>query len=188
MGFLWGKAAALDALPTFREDFIPDRAPLKIEVGTFVYENVAGMDAALGYLEELGGRISTNGRPKSRRELMVHTMNAIRSYEAGLSAQMLTSLQNLAGVTVYGLSDPENVSGRVPTISFTVKGVPSAEIAQAMADRFIGVRNGNMYSPRLLKRLGVSAEDGLVRASLVHYNNAGEIGRFIEVLARITGN
>ena len=27
MGFLWGKAAALDALPTFREDFIPDKAP-----------------------------------------------------------------------------------------------------------------------------------------------------------------
>src|SRR5439155_1311574 len=31
MGFLWGKAAALDALPTFREDFIPDKAPMKIE-------------------------------------------------------------------------------------------------------------------------------------------------------------
>src|SRR5262245_52738215 len=30
MGFLWGKAAALDSLPTFRED--PDRAPMKIEV------------------------------------------------------------------------------------------------------------------------------------------------------------
>jgi len=50
------------------------------------------------------------------------------------------------------------------------------------------VRSGNMYSPRLLKRLGVSTEDGLVRASLVHYNTADEIGRFIEVLARITGN
>jgi selenocysteine lyase/cysteine desulfurase len=60
MGFLWGKAAALDALPTFRED--PDRAPMKIEVGAFVYENVAGMDAALGYLEELGCRTTANGQ------------------------------------------------------------------------------------------------------------------------------
>ena len=38
MGFLWGKRKALDALPTFREDFIPDTAPSKIEVGTFVYK------------------------------------------------------------------------------------------------------------------------------------------------------
>src|SRR5947208_16659323 len=30
------RQAALDALPTFREDFIPDKAPMKIEVGTFV--------------------------------------------------------------------------------------------------------------------------------------------------------
>ena len=52
MGFLWGKRELLEALPTFREDFIPDEVPTKIEVGTFVYENVAGMDAALGYLQE----------------------------------------------------------------------------------------------------------------------------------------
>ena len=54
MGFLWGKRELLERLPTFREDFIPDQVPTKIEVGTFVYENVAGMDAAIGYLEELG--------------------------------------------------------------------------------------------------------------------------------------
>ena len=48
MGFLWGRYEALKALPTFREDFIPDEPPYKIEAGTFVYENVAGMDAAAG--------------------------------------------------------------------------------------------------------------------------------------------
>ena len=73
-------------------------------------------------------------------------------------------------------------------MSFNVKDLPAPNLAQAMADRSIAVRSGNMYSPRLLKRLGVSTEDGLVRASLVHYNTADEIGRFIEVLARITGN
>ena len=41
-------------LPTFREDFIPDEPPGKIEAGTFVYENVAGMDAAVSYLAQLG--------------------------------------------------------------------------------------------------------------------------------------
>src|ERR1051326_3922847 len=55
MGFLWGRRAALEKLPTFREDFIPDEPPAKIEVGTFIYENVAGMHAAVQYLEQLGG-------------------------------------------------------------------------------------------------------------------------------------
>src|SRR5205807_5708008 len=54
MGFLWGRRKALEALPTFREDFIPDVPPSKIEVGTFVYENVAGMSAAVEYLAGLG--------------------------------------------------------------------------------------------------------------------------------------
>src|SRR5712692_10176490 len=57
MGFLWGRREALEALPTFREDFIPDEAPFKIEVGTYVYENVAGMSAAIDYLEALGKRL-----------------------------------------------------------------------------------------------------------------------------------
>jgi cysteine desulfurase family protein (TIGR01976 family) len=56
MGFLYGRYDALKALPTFREDFIPDEPPHKIEIGTFVYENVAGMNAAVRYLEELGAQ------------------------------------------------------------------------------------------------------------------------------------
>src|SRR5205814_5381976 len=47
MGFLWGRRELLEKLPTFREDFIPDEPPGKIEAGTFIYENVAGMDAAV---------------------------------------------------------------------------------------------------------------------------------------------
>ena len=44
MGFLWGRYELLDHLPTFREDFIPNAPPTKIEAGTFIYENVAGMN------------------------------------------------------------------------------------------------------------------------------------------------
>jgi cysteine desulfurase family protein (TIGR01976 family) len=37
MGFLWGRRELLKALPTFREEFIPDEPPGKIEAGTFIY-------------------------------------------------------------------------------------------------------------------------------------------------------
>src|SRR4029077_12742294 len=54
MGFMWGRLELLKVLPTFREDFIPDTPPGKIEAGPFIFENVAGMAAAISYLESLG--------------------------------------------------------------------------------------------------------------------------------------
>src|SRR5206468_4899251 len=54
MGFAWCRAEAINRLPTFREEFIPDVTPDKLEAGTYVYENVAGMEAVVHYLEDLG--------------------------------------------------------------------------------------------------------------------------------------
>jgi cysteine desulfurase family protein (TIGR01976 family) len=180
MGFLWGKQAALEALPTFREDFIPDRPPFKIEVGTFVYENVAGMDAAIGYLEQLGERMGANGG--SRRERLVRAMQSIREYETGLSSRLLQGLATIENITVYGISDLANLSRRVPTISFNVGKLTSSDVASRCGERHIAVRDGNMYSPRLLKRLGIPPEQGAVRASMAHYNTVGEVDRLVDLL------
>jgi selenocysteine lyase/cysteine desulfurase len=43
-----------------------------------------------------------------------------------------------------------------------------------------------MYTPRLMKRLGLALETGAVRASLVHYNTIEEVRRFGSALAEIT--
>jgi cysteine desulfurase family protein (TIGR01976 family) len=184
MGFLWGKRPALEALPTFREDFIPDQIPTKIEVGTFVYENVAGMDSAITYLEELGIRTSTNGRPRSRRAALLSAMDSIRDYELRLSTELLKLLSQIDGVTVYGIGESE-VRGRVPTFCFNLRDVNPAAVTVALAAKGIGVRDGNMYSPRLLDRLGIPSETGAVRASLAHYNTVSEVGRFAEELRAI---
>jgi selenocysteine lyase/cysteine desulfurase len=42
-----------------------------------------------------------------------------------------------------------------------------------------------MYSPRLLRRLGIPENTGAVRASLVHYNTVEEIDKFVAVLRSI---
>ena len=185
MGFLWGKRELLEALPTFREDFIPDEIPGKIEVGTFVYENVAGMNAAVAYLEELGRSLLADSPAASPRERLGAAMEAIRVYEATLSAEILRSLAKLEDVTVYGIREPSQLTQRVPTICFNLNGVPPARVAASCAGNGIGVRDGNMYSPRLLRRMGIPSESGVVRASLVHYNTVEEIAKFIDVLRRI---
>jgi cysteine desulfurase family protein (TIGR01976 family) len=188
MGFLWGKRERLEALPTFREDFIPDEIPGKIEVGTFVYENVAGMNAAVGYLEELGRSLLADSQPSSARDRLVTAMEAIRVYEVTLSAEILRAMSELDRVTVYGIGEASQLEHRVPTICFNLNGVPAPRVAAFCAENGIGVRDGNMYSPRLLRRMGIPPETGAVRASLVHYNTIEEIGKFVDVLRRIAPN
>ena len=56
---------------------------------------------------------------------------------------------------------------------------------EAMAHAGIGIRDGHMYAPRLMKRLNLSMDSGAIRASLVHYNTVEEIRRFGEALRTI---
>ncbi len=185
MGFLWGRRELLQKLPTFREDFIPDEPPGKIEAGTFIYENVAGMDAAVGFLEALGRSIAGNDEPQSRRTALQRALKAIRTFEESLSLEMLRVL-NDCGAVIYGVADPERIRERVPTLCFNLPNLSPAKVTDELAKRNIGVRDGHMYSPRLMRRLGLTLESGAVRASLVHYNTLGEVHKFGSALAEMT--
>src|SRR5207302_6653460 len=118
MGFLWGRRELLEKLPTFREDFIPDEPPGKIEAGTFIYENVAGMDAAVRYLEMFGRSMSHESeKSQSRRAALQHAVARIRAYEGSLSRELLRVLKD-CGATIYGLADRKRIGERVPTVCF----------------------------------------------------------------------
>ncbi len=182
MGFLWGRFETLKRLPTFKEDFIPDEPPHKIEVGTFTYENVAGMNAAVHYLEALGRRFLPEAN--SRRAALAAAMGAIRAYEMELSKALLAELR-ANGAVIYGISEDEKVSGRVPTICFSIPGHSPQVIARKMGEAGIGLRDGHMFAPRLMKRLGLTMEEGALRISMVHYNTPEEAKRFGVVLREI---
>ncbi len=186
MGFLWGRRELLANLPTFREDFIPDEPPGKMEAGTFIYENVAGMDAAVRYLEGIGRKVvgTDQSKSESRRTSLQRALGTIRAYEESLSQEMLRVLGE-CGAAVYGIADKKRIGERVPTFCFNLPDVSPARVAEELAKRNIGVRDGHMYSPRLMRRLALSPESGTVRASLVHYNTLAEIQRFGTALAEI---
>ena len=187
MGFLWGRRELLKRLPTFREEFIPDEPPGKIEAGTFIYENVAGMDAAVSYLENLGktlGAGKEDCQAESRRAHIVRAMTAIRSYEESLSLELLRVLRE-CGATIYGVREDHRVHERVPTLCFNLKKTSPAEVTETMADADIAIRDGHMYTPRLMKRFGLRQDSGVVRISAVHYNTMEEIRRFADVLLNL---
>jgi selenocysteine lyase/cysteine desulfurase len=60
-------------------------------------------------------------------------------------------------------------------------------VTEELANKNVAVRDGHMYTPRLMKRLGLTKESGAVRASLVHYNTLDEVRRFGSALAGIAG-
>ena len=187
MGFMWGRLELLYELQTFREEFIPDAPPGKIEAGTFIYENVAGMAAAVAYLESLGDSLAVEAgsdKPASRRDSLVRAMTSIREYEVTLSCEMLEVLQS-AGAVIYGVVDAARLAERVPTFCFNLPDVSPALVTETMAERGIGIRDGHMYTPRLMKHLGVGLDTGVVRASLLHYNTIEEIHEFGKVLREL---
>jgi cysteine desulfurase family protein (TIGR01976 family) len=202
MGFLWGRYEALLRLQTFREGFISDTPPDKIEAGTFIFENVAGMEAAILYLAELGrttagvassgrsdaaGTASDSGQSDavSIRADLKRALAAIGQYEQALSREMLRVLHE-CGARIYGIADPNLLAQRVPTFSFTMPGVAPPDVTDAAIRADIGIREGHLYAPRLMRRLNVPVEQGVVRASLVHYNTIAEIHRLGEVLRALS--
>ena len=184
MGFLWGKRAKLLALPTFREEFIPDEPPYKIEAGTFIFENVSGMSAAVDYFSALGRDLGAPSAGQMPRDHIVTAMTAIRNYEQTLSRGLLDALAR-SGATIYGISERSRAAERVPTVCFNLPHKHPAEVVERMSQADIGIRDGHMYAPRLMGRLGLAMDRGAVRVSLVHYNTLDEVDRFGDALKKI---
>ena len=180
MGFAWCRSEAIDRLPIFREDFIPDVTPDKLEAGTYAYENVAGMEAVVEYLARLG-RCFTATPEASRAVVVRAAMEAIAAYERTLAQALIDAVLSIDGAVVHGVVDRQYAADRVPTVSFTVRDIAPAAIAAALALRGVGARSGHMYAPRLMQRLNLMP-GGTVRVSLVHYNTLAEVSRFRDAL------
>ena len=96
----------------------------------------------------------------------------IAAHEERLQQILLAFLATDERITIIG--EPTAAKElRVPVISFTVRGVGSQQLVEAVESRSTyGFRSGHMYSHRLLADVcGLrDVDDGVVRVSLVHYN------------------
>jgi selenocysteine lyase/cysteine desulfurase len=138
------------------------------------------MDAAVQYLESLGRTDSD----EPRRARLERALASIRAYEQTLTVEMLRVLNDV-GADIYGIKDSNRICERVPTLFFNLPKTSPARVTEELAKRDIGVRDGHMYAPRLMRRLGLSVETGAARASLVHYNTLAEVQKFADALAEI---
>jgi selenocysteine lyase/cysteine desulfurase len=112
-------------------------------------------------------------------------MTAVRAGEFELSRALLSTLEAVPGLRLYGLADPRKLDQRVPTFSFRLEGQTPRTVAERLGAEGIYTWDGNYYALAVTERLGLEASGGMVRVGAVHYNTAGEVARLGEVLKTI---
>lgn len=123
--------------------FQPEELPVRYEAGTVNYIGIVGLDAALGYIQEVG-------------------LKAVRSRMTELRAECEEGLRRLPSVKVYG---PDTSAEKGAIVSFTVDGHGVEEVGEILRQHYrIITRSGLHCAPLCHERLGAGAE-GAVRAS-----------------------
>ncbi|MGC8855560.1 MAG: cysteine desulfurase-like protein [Anaerolineae bacterium] len=192
VGILYGKRALLEELFAYKVRPATNHLPGKFETGTLNHEGIAGVLGAIEYLEWLGqtfgGEQSEGLREESytgRRLNLKKAMRAIRAYEFELSRALLTALQSIPGLTLYGLSDVRRLEERVPTFSFRLEGLSPRQVAEKLAQQGIYAWDGNYYAINVTERLGLEESGGMVRVGAVHYNTLEEVERLQSALQNL---
>lgn len=152
-----------------------EKVPAKLEPGNPSYEAAWGAAGIVDYLEGLGGGTG--------RVALERGFGDIAAHEAALAERLLGFLRSRNDIRVIG-ERTSDAAVRVPTIAFKVAGKDSAAIVAAVDQDPIGIRFGDFHSRRLVERLGLLEGNGVVRASMVHYNSLEEVDRLVESLQR----
>jgi cysteine desulfurase family protein (TIGR01976 family) len=174
VGILFGRRDRLQALDAPKLAPAPDTAPERLETGTLDHEGIAGASAAVEFVASL----ATGG---SRRERLERTFAALHRRGQELVERMWAGLGEIPGVARYG---PSPGRPRTPTVSFTVAGRRSEQVATALAAEGVFVSNGDFYATTVVERLGLTAE-GLVRAGCACYTTADEVDRLLAGVTRL---
>ena len=182
VGVLWGRRELLAELPAYKLRPAPDDLPGRWMTGTQNHEGIAGTMAAVDYLADLGDSL-VRGAP-SRRAALEAAYDGIAAYEQKLAGDLLAGLAELPGLKVWGITDPDQLNLRVPTVAITHHRLRPGELAGYLAQRGIFVWHGNFYALPLTEALGLEPE-GLVRIGLLHYNTAEEVQRLLATLAEL---
>jgi cysteine desulfurase family protein (TIGR01976 family) len=127
IGILYARKDLLESLPFPKLDPSPDTAPERAETGTQNQEGIAGVTAAVEFMESID----------------VHSE---------FTETLWNGLTSMNHVRVYGVPPSQP---RTPTFGFTVDGMTSEEVARALAKHALFVSHGDFYAATLVEKLGV---------------------------------
>ncbi len=162
-GVLWMQPELLDSLPLFKVRPAADQGARRFETGMPNFEAIAGVEAAARFLTE-------------------ETMDRIEAAEQAVFAPLLSGLQSIDGVRIWG---PSGLQGRTPTAAFTIAGVTPADAAAALANDKIAVWDGHSYAVECVGQLGLAESGGVIRAGVVRYIEDDDVQRLLDTVDRL---
>ena len=140
----------------------PRDYPTRLEAGTLNSHGIAGLHAALSYLEETG-------------------MEVIRRHELGLMERFYRGVSEIAGVTVYG----DFGSPRTAVVALNIRDYDSGAVSDALYEQYgIATRAGAHCAPRMHRALGTE-DRGAVRFSFGWFNTEEEVDKAIAAVAQL---
>ena len=155
----------------------PKEMPTALEAGTINGHGIAGLNAALKYLEKTG-------------------IENIRKKEQDLMWQFYDGIREIPGVRIYGdFSDARHATersggsfsgkARCPIVTFNLGEYDSGEVSDALlTDYGIATRSGGHCAPLMHEALG-TREQGSVRFSFSHYNTEEEVAFAVNAIREL---
>lgn len=174
IGILYGKKQRIEAIDFPKLDPAPNESPERVETGTQNHEGIIGAAAAVEFIASLGTGTQL-------RERLISSFAAHENHGQALLEKLWGGLASVDGLALYG---PSVDRPRTPTLSFTLEGHSTNDIARALARKGVFVSNGDFYAMTVIERIGRAA-DGVVRVGCSCYTTEDEVDRVIEGVREI---
>lgn len=137
---------------TFQKEH-PSDMPEALEAGTLNSHGIAGLRAALGWIQETG-------------------IDRIRQREQDLMMRFYEQVKTISGVTVYGDFSQKD---RSPVVTLNIMGMGSSELSMILGEDYgISTRSGGHCAPLMHQALGTE-KTGAVRFSFSCFNTEEEV-------------
>lgn len=141
----------------------PVQMPTALEAGTLNGHGIAGLHAALGYLEKEG-------------------IDNIRKKENELMWRFYNGVKDVPGVKVYGDYSQKE---RCAIVTLNIGDYDSSEVSDELLMEYdISTRSGGHCAPLMHEALG-TVEQGAVRFSFSHYNTEEEVDTAIRAIREL---
>ncbi len=141
----------------------PAQMPVALEAGTLNAHGLAGLCAAVNYIQETG-------------------LAAIREKEHFLLHSFYAQIQDIDGITIYGDFTKKD---RCAIVALNVRNYDSGEVSDALFTHYgIATRPGAHCAPLMHEALGTVTQ-GAVRFSFSHYNTIQEINTAVSALREL---
>ena len=150
----------------------------RFETGTLSHEGLAGLVAAIAYLESLGGESGT------RRQRLDVAYARIEAHETLLTRRTLERLREIPGLRLYGIAEPGRTDERTPTFCFNLSGWSPDQLSRALGEQGLFTYHGNYYALGATTALGLEPA-GAVRAGYLHYTTVEEADRLCDALVAL---